>query len=580
MPGSRKTRPSWPFTCLLLLVAAAFAAGCSTANTTGGGGTSAKHVLPSGGSVPGWTIPTGGSQHAISATQEYASSGTLVSCTDCHSSDLQGGISRTSCFGNPAGCHHGTIAGWVTPQVHGVWAKRAPGDGSFFSCQICHGRDFSSGGAQIACSTCHGVDAPHPPKPWLSGTGFTHTDTNPLNAPVCSLCHFPGSPNNPAGHPATPAPAGTPPGCFNSTLCHGAVGAPHPLGNPAWETTPPAAQPHGNAGKAAPGATTGFAYCQICHGAGTDFAGGFSVISCYPCHGGSSPHPAQWRTGDTYVHTSTAEGNATVCVFCHLNGANSPIAPPSPPAPAGTAPGCFNSTLCHATAVPHPVGNAWVTTPPAAQPHGNAGKAAPGATTGLAYCQTCHGTGTGFAGGSSEISCYPCHGGSSPHPAQWRTGGTYVHTSTAEGNATVCAFCHLNGANSPIAPPTSPAPAGTAPGCFNSTLCHGATFHPTGWDQATQHGPVAKQAPSASGGFAFCQVCHGTGANFSGGASGTSCYTCHGVSAPHPSGATWVNSTTPTHRTTDPGNAAVCALCHQSNPGTPGCFNNTLCHGS
>jgi hypothetical protein len=169
----------------------------------------------------------------------------------------------------------------------------------------------------------------------------------------------------------------------------------------------------------------------------------------------------------------------------------------------------------------------------------------------------------------------------------------YTHTDTVEaGNASVCVLCHFPGStNNPANHPATPAPAGTAPGCFNSTLCHDVGFHPTGWAQATQHGPVAKQAPSASGGFAFCQVCHGT--NFSGGITGISCYTCHGVTAPHPSGAIWVNSTTPTHQTTDLGNASVCAPCHflgsPFNPanlpatpapaGTPpGCFNSTLCH--
>jgi hypothetical protein len=320
------------------------------------------------------------------------------------------------------------------------------------------------------------VSAPHARKPWRASAGstFTHTTTDPANASVCYQCHsYTGTanPNNPHV-PPTPAPGGTAPGCFNGTMCH-ATAVPHPVGA-TWVATSPAAQPHGSSAKATPGAAAGYAYCQACHGTGTDFAGGSSKVSCYPCHGptASSPHASQWRTGDTYVHTSTAEGNAPVCAFCHLNGANSPITPPSPPAPAGTAPGCFNGTLCHATAVPHPVGATWVATSPAAQPHGSSAKAAPGATTGYAYCQTCHGTGTNFAGGSTGISCYPCHGGSSPHPSNWVGGGTYTHQTTNTGNATVCAFCHLNGANSPIAPPSPPAPAGTAPGCFNSTLCH------------------------------------------------------------------------------------------------------------
>jgi hypothetical protein len=63
------------------------------------------------------------------------------------------------------------------------------------------------------------VSAPHAPKPWR-GSPYTHATTDAANAPVCAQCHFPGSSNNPANHPATPAAAGTPPGCFNSTLCH------------------------------------------------------------------------------------------------------------------------------------------------------------------------------------------------------------------------------------------------------------------------------------------------------------------------------------------------------------------------
>ena len=92
-------------------------------------------------------------------------------------------------------------------------------------------------------------------------------------------------------------------------MCHGEAGVPHPVGSP-WVTTSPAAQPHGDRPKATPGATTGFPYCQACHGTGTDFAGGSSGVSCYPCHGVTATHApcVPWRTGDTYVHTTTAEG--------------------------------------------------------------------------------------------------------------------------------------------------------------------------------------------------------------------------------------------------------------------------------
>ena len=522
-----------PIRVLILLAAFAVAAGCSTANTTGDGGV--NHVDASGHSIPGWLTPTGGT-HASSATSNYIANGGSSSCTECHGSDLAGGISRVSCFGNTAGCHHGPVPNWISAAVHGEVAKKAPGSSGFASCQICHGKNFSGGGADVSCFTCHGVSAPHAPKPWRAsgGTTLTHTTTDTANAPVCALCHSPGSPNNPANHPATPAPAGTAPGCFNNTLCHADAAVPHPVGA-TWVATSPAAQPHGISAKATPGATAGYAYCQSCHGTGTDFSGGSSGVSCYPCHGptSNSPHASQWRTGDTYVHTTTAEGNASVCAYCHRDGANSPIAAPSPPAPASTAPGCFNGTLCHASVVPHPVGATWVATPPAAQPHGDAAKATPGSTAGFTYCQACHGTGTNFSGGSSGVSCYPCHGASAPHaPAPWRAsaGSTYTHTDTVEtGNAAVCAFCHFPGSpNNPAGHPATPAPTGTAPGCFNNTLCHGVG---AGASHAVPFNSAAHYSVTSTTFAASCGTCHAV--------TGTSpvstaplCTTCHIAGSP------------------------------------------------
>jgi predicted CxxxxCH...CXXCH cytochrome family protein len=310
---------------LALLVAFAGIAGCGSDKSSGG------MVSP-----PGWVVLPSGGQHATSATLTYISNGGTSSCAECHGADLFGGTSKVSCFENPTGCHHGPVANWATPSVHGATAKQAPGSPRFASCQLCHGADFRTprGDGNETCYSCHSL-APHPDGPWRSSTGSTHTNTDPSNAPVCAGCHR----NNTPGTP----------GCFNSTLCHGEPAVvPHPVGS-AWVATSPAAQPHANDAKATPGATTGFTYCQVCHGTGADFAGGTSGVSCYPCHvpTSSSPHASQWRTGDTYVHTTTAEGNAAVCAFCHLNGANSPVAPPSPPAPAGTAAGCFNNTLCH-----------------------------------------------------------------------------------------------------------------------------------------------------------------------------------------------------------------------------------------
>ena len=438
--------PRNPIGVLILLSAFAVAAGCSTANTPGGGGDVViNHVNASGNSVPGWVAPTGGS-HANSATMNYIANGGTSSCTECHGSDLAGGISGVSCFANTAGCHHGPIPNWITAAVHGATAKKAPGSSGFAACQICHGRDFSGGGAKVSCYTCHGVSAPHAPKPWRASAGatFSHTNTDPANAPICAKCHFQGSPNNPANHPATPAPAGTAPGCFNSTLCHGAAGAPHPVGS-TWVATSPAAQPHGNSAKATPGATAGFSYCQDCHGTGTNFSGGSSGVSCYPCHvpTANSPHASQWRTGDTYVHTSTAEGNAPVCAFCHLDGTNSPIAPPSPSAPAGTAPGCFNSTLCHGSGVVgHPV-------PFNSSAHYGVSSSTFSSSCSVCHdvsgtstksgpvCQTCHIAGSPL----TAINCVSCH-------ANPPSGAASSYPNVAGAHA---AHIALNGAGTPIA---------------------------------------------------------------------------------------------------------------------------------
>ncbi len=251
----------------------------------------------------------------------------------------------------------------------------------------------------------------------------------------------------------------------------------------------------------------GFSSCQECHG--SNYAGGISSVSCSSCHGVNAPHaPAPWR-GGTYTHTTTDEGNAPVCAQCHANGANS-SRHPATPAPAGTAAGCFNNTLCHAAAG-HPTG--W----DSPSVHGVSAKAAPNpaTTSGFSACQECHGS--NFSGGTANTACSSCHGGSAPHPTTWVT-GTYTHTNTNTANATVCALCHTNGANSPIAPPSPPATAGTAPGCFNSTLCHAApacgSCHGIPPAGSTFPDVAGSHAPHMSVNTAIaCSTCHmGAGA--------------------------------------------------------------------
>ncbi len=403
---------------------------------------------------------------------------------------------------------------WESPDAHGTAAKAAAAPNSGFAwCQDCHSDNFVGGIANLSClnmAGCHGagVNAPHSPSPWRGGTR-THANTDQSNAPVCAKCH-----TNGANSPVQPAPfdPGAAPGCFNNTLCHAVVGHSAIWENPFY---------HGAAAKSAPGAATGFSYCQTCHG--NNFTGGVALQTCLNtagCHGAtvSAPHsPKPWR-GGTRTHTDTDPDNAPVCATCHTNGANSSVHP-SPFDPSAT-PGCFNNTLCHA-APGHAAG--WEL--PAA--HGAFAKVAPDAatTSGFSTCQTCHNT--DFTGGISNKTCYLCHA-TAPHaPAPWRgTSGTSTHVNTDPANATVCAICHTNGANSTRKP--SPFDSGAAPGCFNNTLCHASptcgschAIPPNGATVPNQTGRHAVHDALANV-TGVCDTCHsGAGINTSNHNNGT-----------------------------------------------------------
>lgn len=164
-------------------------------------------------------------------------------------------------------------------------------------------------------------------------------------------------------------------------------------------------------------------------------------------------HPADWVT----THYVDYNKNQEQCRTCHGSTKD--------PAQAGGTSGvsCFK---CHASP-DHPSG--WS----ARDQHGRLGaQAAPGTMfQGFADCAKCHGA--EFTGSGLATSCKSCHT-KAPHPDRpWIGGnsGVATHSLTNEANATECAKCHTNGANSTRVPST-PAPAGTQPGCYNNTLCH------------------------------------------------------------------------------------------------------------
>ncbi len=148
------------------------------------------------------------------------------------------------------------------------------------------------------------------------------------NPDSCRTCH---------GSTKDPAAAGGISGvsCFK---CH--IGPDHPAGFAAGSA-------HGrNGAQLPPGTFAGFASCAKCHG--SDYKGSGTAVSCMACHT-TAPHPPKaWYSTSASLpnHDKTDAANAPECFKCHAAGANSTMKPTVTPAP-GTAPGCFNNTMCH-----------------------------------------------------------------------------------------------------------------------------------------------------------------------------------------------------------------------------------------
>lgn len=370
--------------------------GCSSAND-------GTLILDATGKHPaGWAVAATGGSHPAA----YRSNQSV--CDECHGSaadkNSSGGISGVSCFSasrSGIACHPGGPsnhpAGWSAAGSHGTAAKAAsPGLGN---CTLCHGSNFS-GGSGKSCMTCHAT-APHPAAPWRATTasGTTHTTANEANAAECARCHL----NSQRLTVPQPVPAGTTPGCFNNTLCHGPK---HPAG---WSA--PAS--HGAAAKAAPDASHGLSSCTQCHN--SDFVSGPGT-SCKTCHT-SAPHPAApWRgtTATGTTHTTADQGNASECSRCHAGGAKLAV-----PVAALAGATCFNNTLCH----------------------GNKGHAFPnpGALhrTSTSGCSSCHALGTGASAypvaASVPPDCKSCHKLSAAASMNLMTGCSDCHGDAATG---------------------------------------------------------------------------------------------------------------------------------------------------
>ena len=558
---------------LILLVAFAGISGCANDDS--------PNVMVS---PPGWVVAPSGGQHATSATRTYIANGGTSSCAECHGADLSGGTSKVSCFGNPAGCHHGPVADWVADspaaQNHGVAAKKAPGSSGFASCQVCHGNNFAGTAGGPTClnnAACHGagVVSPHARKPWR-GSPYTHINANAENAPVCVRCHFPGSPNNPANQPATPAPAGTPPGCFNSTLCHGPTAAPHAVGT-AWRDPNP--QFHGLTAK------QDISFCQGCHGTpGTTlFNGGTAPTSCQTstCHAQAKAHPIPWQQAPqpfpAYVASHRDSGNrGAACAICHK--ADGPGAGPDP-----NAPSCFSVSFGGITC--HPGG-------PRVTPHPVPFPGVPHTTTDpanfAANCSACHAF-TGVPPDSVAPLCVVCHRSATALPftnctschARPPTGTEYpnvagshaVHDALANVTG-VCASCHdgLGTGTAGHYDRANARPGKDAlrvpPGEAEFLPVYNAKAGPAAFDNAT---------------LACANVsCHGgvTAPNWRTGSidgnTDTGCRKCHriGAAAGNPESNSPFSGLHATHLASTLGGAILCTDCHNMSNGTAGALNH------
>lgn len=445
-------------------------------------------VLGNGGTADAAALTNGGSNCA----------------TQCHGTDLQGGLSGVSCSRCHANYPHGSD--WADPERHGTFAK---GDGKS-SCRNCHGDDLRGGESGVSCYQCHS-DFPHPDG-WGDPEGHGGVVTSDGQVNCATACHGTDLQGGSSG--------------VSCTSCHTL----YPHGSD-WASP-------GQHGEAAKG--DGKALCRGCHG--EDLTGGGSGVSCTQCHS-LYPHTSDWEDPEEHGALVLSEGDGGCTTQCHgadlqggLSGVSCNTCHTLYPhtdqweQDHGAVTLQIGKTVCqncHGTnydqmldgkncyschvSYPHLAG--WLMPPGNPQGHGDFVTAQSSAS-----CATemCHGTDLVPTPDVTQgPACSNCHGGVYPHTGDWDSGA--VHGISALEGIAACKACHGDGLNE--------APAGfqSCEQCHPSYLLHTSAGAPAGWNSSSQG--HKKYLEENGDDISQCQICHG--ADYTGGLSGKTCQTCH-----------------------------------------------------
>lgn len=307
-----------------------------------------------------WNVPTSPDFHGARVAQSG-----IQFCQGCHAVTAKRATEAPSCFE----CHDGPgghPALWQEPEAETFHGKAIANTG-IARCRRCHGDSLDGGWSHVGCyNSCHANPSGHPAG-WIDAQSpeFHGSTVAGNSAAACRACH---------GEDLRGGWSEV--GC--SGACHAGPGG-HPAG---WRTEDDAAF-HGSFV-----AANGFERCGLCHG--TDFAGGWSAVSCSQCHDGPSGHPAAWMddAAPGFHGEAVATNSFDRCKVCHgadVRGGWSGI-------------GCYGA--CHNGPGGHPVG--WIDED---SPNFHWDYIRQVGSNN--ECRRCHGSALG--GGWSGIDCESCH---------------------------------------------------------------------------------------------------------------------------------------------------------------------------